>query len=388
MTQAAASPHLPETLVVIQPTAFCNINCSYCYLPGRDATRKMSDQVLGAIADEVFGSALLSGELSFVWHAGEPLTAGYAFFERAFTTIASHSAANGRQISHSVQTNGLLLDERWLKLLARYDVRLGLSVDGPAFLHDRNRKTRSGKGTHAAVMRAVDQLRQHGYPFSAIMVVTREALEHADEVFEFFAELGASYVGLNVEEIESANVHSSLDFASSDGKLREFYRCLLERQQSEGRVRFREFDPYQSLLQRSTPFVARSIFSRSSLVVPFSIVNFDVAGNFSTFCPELLGSDPHGRFANFEMGNVLRDHIDAIPQHPIFKQVHLEIVAGVRKCEDECGYWKFCGGGNPANKYFESGRFDVSETSYCRQHKQRVVDAVLDVAEARASASA
>jgi uncharacterized protein len=220
------------------------------------------------------------------------------------------------------------------------------------------------------------------------MVVTREALEHADEVFEFFAQLGASYVGLNVEEIESANVHSSLEHDSSEGKLRAFYRRLLERQQSEGRVRFREFDPYQPLLVRSASFVARNIFSRSSLVVPFSIVNFDLAGNFSTFCPELLGSAADGRFAGFQMGNVLQDRLDGIPQHPIFKQVHLEILAGVRKCEDECGYWKFCGGGNPANKYFESGRFDVSETKYCRQHKQCVVDAVLDVAEAKVLASA
>ena len=36
----------PLELLVLQPTPFCNINCSYCYLPDRQSTRRMTPDTL------------------------------------------------------------------------------------------------------------------------------------------------------------------------------------------------------------------------------------------------------------------------------------------------------------------------------------------------------
>ncbi len=32
----------PITLVVVQPTSFCNLNCDYCYLPDRHLKNTLS----------------------------------------------------------------------------------------------------------------------------------------------------------------------------------------------------------------------------------------------------------------------------------------------------------------------------------------------------------
>ena len=43
-----------------------------------------------------------------------------------------------------------------------------------------------------------------------------------------------------------------------------------------------------------------------------------------------------------------------------------------------CPYFGFCGGAHAANRYFEHGRFDVTETDHCRNSKIRLLEGVLD----------
>lgn len=383
----AASTPDAEHLIVIQPTPFCNIDCSYCYLHDRAVSSRMSAQTLGAVLDAVFQSRRLGHRITFVWHAGEPLTAGRAFFEHAFAETARRAALGPkRHISHSIQTNGLLLDARWLELFRRYQVQLGLSIDGPKFLHDRHRKTRDGRGTHAAAMRAVKLLEMEGYPFSALMVVTREALAHADAIYDFFCTTGARSLGLNVEESEGAHASSSLADRRLDAEVRAFWRRLLQRQRrNPPGLPIREFGRFGRLLQPGTRIEPRSMRVDNDSVRPFAIVSFDVNGRVGVFCPELLGA-PSPRFGDFVLGHIGDVRIDEVLDSARGQLLAREIAAGVERCRRECSYFAFCGGGQPANKFFEHGRFDVTETAYCRTHEQRVVDAVIDQLEEEAPA--
>jgi uncharacterized protein len=58
-----------------------------------------------------------------------------------------------------LQTNGVLLTSTAVDRLRRAQVRVGVSLDGTADDHDRHRRTRAGRGTFAAVARALDLLR-------------------------------------------------------------------------------------------------------------------------------------------------------------------------------------------------------------------------------------
>ncbi len=206
---AAFSPPLEVKLLVLQATPFCNIDCSYCYLPHRDSTARMTLPVIEAAVRNVIDSGLLGGRLSVAWHAGEPLTAGLEFYRRAFECIDAVVA--GRcPVRHSIQTNAMLIDQAWCDLFAARGVKVGVSVDGPAFIHDQNRRTRDGKGTHAKAMRGVECLVRNGIPFHAIAVVTAAALPHADAIFDFFLAEGFHEVGFNIDELEGERRQSSL----------------------------------------------------------------------------------------------------------------------------------------------------------------------------------
>ena len=43
-------------LIVLQPTPYCNIRCTYCYLGNRDDKRLMSNAVMEAIREKIFAN--------------------------------------------------------------------------------------------------------------------------------------------------------------------------------------------------------------------------------------------------------------------------------------------------------------------------------------------
>lgn len=76
--------------------------------------------------------------------------------------MISRAAPAGANIVHSIQSNGTLLSQAWCDFIKRHDIRIGLSIDGPAYLHDTHRKSRRGKGMHAAAMRGLQLLKDNG----------------------------------------------------------------------------------------------------------------------------------------------------------------------------------------------------------------------------------
>ena len=233
------------SLLILQASPFCNLDCRYCYLPDRDDARRLPLDLLDRVMAQVMASGLPGPELSIVWHAGEPMAVPRDWYEAAFATVTRHAAqAGSTRVTHHFQTNAVLIDPAWCDIFRRHGVRVGVRVDGPAALHDAHRRSRDGRGTHARVMQGIAQLQAAGLPFQAIAVLPRDALGQADAVYDFFAGLGAQQVGFNVEEVEAAHRQSSLqasaDLPDAEAPLRAFWARLLQRLQAEpGRLRVR-----------------------------------------------------------------------------------------------------------------------------------------------------
>ena len=76
------------SLLILQPSPFYNINCSYCYLPNRTSNQKMTMEVLEASIQRVVEADLLRDSLTIIWHAGEPLAVPLHWYRKAFEIIA------------------------------------------------------------------------------------------------------------------------------------------------------------------------------------------------------------------------------------------------------------------------------------------------------------
>ena len=368
----------PIYLVVIQPTSFCNLDCDYCYLPNRHLKNQMALDLIEPIFKTIFSSQFLKADFSICWHAGEPLAAGIEFYKTAFAQIEQLAATHKPEticFNHSFQTNGLLINQAWCDLFKQYPVHVGVSIDGPAFLHDAHRQTRTGLGSHAGTVRGIKLLQENDIPLSVISVLTADSLDYADEIFEFFDGHGITNVGFNMEETEGVHAQSSLDAEGVEAR----YRAFLERfwqlvAEKNNTMKVREFESVCSLVYNNTRI------ANTDMNHPFRIVSIDHQGNFSTFDPELL-SMPSDHYGNFVLGNVVSQTFEAACQTPKFQRLYHEMQEGVRLCQQTCDYFGLCGGGAGSNKYWENGTFASTETQACRYRIKAVTDVALAALE-------
>jgi uncharacterized protein len=347
--------------VVMQPTTLCNLDCAYCYLPFRSDDRKMPVAVAAAVAEPVNGWAR-TGRFSVVWHGGEPLAAGR---EHLATLLAPFDGS----VEHHVQTNATLIDDAWCEFFIAHQMRVSVSVDGP---RERNadRVTRGGQPSYDRIMRGVEALRRNDVAFSALCVVAQPEPGRATELYDYFLDLGCDVLGVNIEEMEGVNTRANAHPAPA---VTGFWAELVAAWRRDPRIHLREVEWSLRYAAAVLDGTADDVLPRQ--LDPIPTVGYD--GSVILLSPELAGfSDPH--YGEFSSGNVLTtplpDILAAAGETPWIS----EFLTGVEACRSGCSYFGFCGGGHAANRYFEHGRFDGTETNHCRNSKIRLLEGVLD----------
>jgi uncharacterized protein len=119
----------PFISVIIKPTLECNINCRHCYhTPDERSPEKMRIEVL----DRLF--RMLSAEYEsvwFVWHGGEPLLMPFRFYKEAFDLQERYFGKNSRRTGNTIQTNGTMLDRKFINFCREKMINIGVSFEGP-----------------------------------------------------------------------------------------------------------------------------------------------------------------------------------------------------------------------------------------------------------------
>jgi len=374
MRRTAPIPDQIE-LLIVQPTRFCNIDCTYCYLPDRNRKGVMTREVLSATAARLAESGHLGEEVTIVWHSGEPMTVDVNFYRYAFEEFCA-AVGEKSHLRFVMQTNGTRVDDAWIKFFLETGHKVGVSLDGPAWIHDKNRITRRGNGTHSKVESATRALLEAGADTYVICVITRETLPYATEIYDYFKALSITNVGFNVEEAEGSNRSRSLSDQDLTAELRAFFDQLFECWLNDKkRIHIREFSGLLGAIAEP------SFLARPQEASAMKIVSVNIDGDFSTFSPELCGFKVGAD--RFLFGNVQSSSFDQMLKNKLLRAVEQEIDQGIANCARECGYFSFCGGGTPSNKFFELGNFSGTETSHCRNSKKVIIESVISSLERR-----
>lgn len=181
---------MPAASILIKPaSANCNMDCKYCFYKCLSSHREeyskgfMKEETLETLVREAIAYA--DGSLTFAFQGGEPTLAGLDFFQKAVELQQKYNNKK-LQIENTIQTNGLLIDEKWARFLGEHRFLVGLSLDGPKKMHDRYRKDAGGQDTFARIMNSVQLLEQYHVDYNVVTVVTNDTAKQASFLYKFW----------------------------------------------------------------------------------------------------------------------------------------------------------------------------------------------------------
>ncbi|MDD1780799.1 anaerobic sulfatase maturase [Enterovibrio sp. ZSDZ35] len=186
---------VPYSLSIKPVSATCNLNCSYCYYLENTAgcSTAMDLEILDtAIANHMASQPASARYIDFIWHGGEPLLRGRAFYLHAFEQ--QRRLAGGRQVINTFQTNGTLINHQWASLFKEHDVMVGVSIDGPQLLNDIARIDRKGRSSFEKTLRGIALLNAHHVEFNTLTVINNRTYRHGAKIYRFLKEHGSGYM--------------------------------------------------------------------------------------------------------------------------------------------------------------------------------------------------
>ena len=185
--------------LLAKPTgAVCNLDCTYCFFLSKDSLypgdrMRMSETTLSEYVRQLL-DAQPDGPVQIAWQGGEPTLMGLGFFQR-MVTLATSLARPGQVVEHTIQTNATLIDDEWAAFFAEHGFLVGVSVDGPAAVHDRFRVRSDGRGTHSDVVRGWNTLARHGVERNALCSLSSANADRGLEVYRYLRDdLGAVHI--------------------------------------------------------------------------------------------------------------------------------------------------------------------------------------------------
>ncbi len=364
--------------VYLNPTERCNLDCTYCYLPGaqRSGGRHMPGETLNAslaaLRDYFATSMGRDGAAGgrkprAIFHGAEPLMNRDAVFA-AIDDFADDFA-------FGVQTNGTLLDDAAIDFLTARNVSIGLSLDGPvAGITDATRRTWGGKSVHDKVLAAMAKLRGYG-SWSVITTCTQENLPWLTEMVELFHAHEVPTCMLNTVR---CTLPGARGVKPADGDMARAFFAALDRTHALYRESGRK------LLVANFANILLAILAPTARRLMCDIspcgggrAFFALAADGSLYpCSEFIG------LPRFNGGKLLEDGVDAALASAAFRPVVTRDVDTFEPCAS-CAIRHFCGSPCPAEAHEMNGGM-ARTGAFCDFYKAQVNYALRLIADGKA----
>jgi uncharacterized protein len=238
--------------------------------------------------------------VNFIWHGGEPTLLPISFYEKAFL-VQARLRRPGQKIENSFQTNATKLTPTWARFFRANKIRVGISIDGPAHLHNSYRSYRSGKGSYEDVMRGLNLLKEHEVQFSGLVVVDEGTLEFgAERILDFLVGQGILSFGLLAAKPKNepaAEAGTTAEHYIEPARMNAFLMNLYDAWLSRGdqNVKIRELEGLKAQIQ--------------GMSAGFCTLSGECWGHYYMVEPDgsVVGCDVFSGDPRYTLGNIMND---------------------------------------------------------------------------------
>ena len=349
----------PFSLLIKPTSADCNLSCEYCFYLDRSALypetkrHRMSDRVLERMIASYMATA--QPAYYFGWQGGEPTLMGVEFFRRV-TEYQQKYGRQGAVVSNGLQTNASLIDDEVAAHFSKYRFLVGVSIDGPAQMHDRYRVNSAGRGSHADVLKGIDCLKRHKVEFNALVLVSSANVKRAKEVYHYLCDLGI-YFHQYIPCVEFDNNGQPLTFTISGRQWGDFLCGVFDEwiKWDVRRVSVRWFDSIVSYLVDGR----HTVCEMGQNCCEYFLVehNGDIYPCDFFVQPEL------------KLGNICKTSWRELLQSQIYLDFGAQKAQWHKQC-DTCNYLSYCSGGCLKHRLFHGAKNPRQLSWVCHGYKQ------------------
>ncbi len=343
---------------LIKPASYiCNLDCRYCFYKRVESMYCNDTPFMQIATAEVFIQKALSlgARLnSFCWQGGEPTLLGVDFYKQVVDIQRQHRL-EGQIIENSIQTNGIRITEQWCRFLKENDFLVGISLDGPAEIHDRYRKFQGGLGSFDRVMKSIRLMKKHGVTFNILTLLTDANIKRPEFLYRFFRENRFNFLQF-INCFEHDSISTDVTRFSVRGKdVGEFYEQLFDLWMDDG-----------------FPYVSIRLFED---ILIYLIDGAHASCCWMDHCNSYIVVEHNGDcypcdffvYPQWKLGNIVENNLAVILDNPLRKQFSDMKGQIPEKCRG-CELRGFCNG--DCIKFRDNGtkRYD-SVSEYCSSWK-------------------
>lgn len=223
---------MKQISVLIKPaSSLCNLRCSYCFYANISSLRevvsygKMSEEVMKVMIDNIFVDLEDSDQLTIAFQGGEPTLAGLKYF-KSFVEYMNQQEKKV-VIDYRIQTNGVVINDRWCQFLKENNFLVGLSIDGHPIYHDMHRLDVKGRGTFNRVLITKNLFDKYQIDYNILCVLTTPLAKEAKVVYEFLKQEKINYVQF-IPCLDDFGSETENDYALKPESFFKFYKELFE----------------------------------------------------------------------------------------------------------------------------------------------------------------
>jgi uncharacterized protein len=346
---------------IVKVHSRCDLACDYCYIyemadqSWRDQPRRMSGEIAEHTAWRIGDHAREHrlADVSLILHGGEPLLAGRDLIWKLVTETRKQAGPDVR-VKVGVQTNGVGLDEAYLRLFRELGVMVGISMDGDAEAHNRHRRFKSGRGSYEAVSAAMDRLRDSRFrPLFGGLLCTIDLQNDPLTTYE-------ALTAFDPPRIDFLLPHGTWDSPppgrSPDARhtpYADWLIAIFDRWYADPRTGIRLFEEIMGLI------LGRTATGEAVGLAPARMVVVETDGSIEQV--DTLKSVQDG--ASWTGLHVSRDPLDAALRLPGIVARQLGEMALSAQCR-RCPVHQVCGGGMYAHRYRTGSGF-ANPSVYC-----------------------
>ena len=360
-------------LLIKPASSSCNLRCRYCFYYDVADNREvknygiMNDDTLENMVKKVFDDVEYSA--NFAFQGGEPTIAGIEFFEKFHKFVEKYNTKK-IIVNFSLQTNGTLLNKKWLELFKKHNYLIGLSLDGNKEMHDTFRIDAKGEGTFSRVLKAAKMMKKAEVEFNILCVVNKLIAQNGKLVYNFFRNNGFRYYQF-IPCLDSLSCSEEKDYtltAEDYGKfLDETFNLWYEDMMSGKRISVRHFDNYTKILLGEEP--------EACDMVGHCNMNAVLESDGSMYPCDFYVLD------EFKVGNINESSFEELFKSEAEMRFLRTSLAVDEKCK-VCRYFKICRGGCRRHKELTAeGNY---ENRFCESYKyffERNIDKMIKTAE-------